>query len=89
MTRKKYIKQLMALGISKNDANDKALVCQLMRRPYAESLRSIKAWRELDKYKKRVADAVCNVGAAAAEATKAISNAMAVLAFYAGGAPHE
>lgn len=35
MTRKRYIKLLMALGVSRNDADGKALLCRLFGVPYA------------------------------------------------------
>ena len=42
MTRKRYIKQLMAIGQSRNKANKAARYCQAHRLPYATDLESIR-----------------------------------------------
>lgn len=89
MTRKKYIKQLMALGISKNEANGKALLCQLYRCPYAESLRIIKKFHNLDEAIQRAKDAFTAAGPAIAAAAQAIKEAIRANTFIAGGVPHD
>lgn len=61
MTRKKYVKQLMALGISRNAANAMARVCQVAETPYAADYKRRAPWIRLGYAARRVRAAVLNM----------------------------
>lgn len=44
MTRKKFVKQLMALGLSRNRANFHAMLCREKGIPYAEHYKAMAPW---------------------------------------------
>lgn len=61
MTRKKYVKQLMALGVRRNRANAMAYDCQAKGRSYAADYGYISPWLKLAKAAREAGSAVLNM----------------------------
>ena len=61
MTRKRYVKQLMALGIPRNWANIMAELCQGTGKSYATEYRRQLPWMRMAKAARKMAKAVCNM----------------------------
>jgi len=74
MTRKKYIKALMALDVSRNDANAMALAAQVLGTSYEEDYRQRAPWLRLALFSRR---ALRNVTAAVMRLAESITNAIA------------
>lgn len=71
MTRKRYIKLLMALGLTRNRANAMAYACQVAGRSYAADYRHRRPWLQVAKAARQMGAAMLNMvkpfyGAAAA-----------------------
>ena len=61
MTRKKYVKQLMALGMSRNAANAMAYSCQVAGRSYAADYWHRRPWFLLARAARQASAAVLNI----------------------------
>lgn len=61
MTRKRYVKLLMALGIPRNRANIMAELCQVTGKSYAAEYRRQRPWLLISKAARNVAKTVCNM----------------------------
>ena len=64
MTRKKFVKQLMALGVSRNRANALAYSCQVAGEPYAAYYRRKLPWWTLARAVRLARAAVLNMSKA-------------------------
>ena len=64
MTRKRYVKQLMALGVQRNRANAMAYACQDAGRSYANDYAFISPWLKLAKAAREAGSAMLNMGRA-------------------------
>lgn len=64
MTRKRYIKQLMALGIPRNRANAMARLCQHSGKSYAAEYRRQRPWLQLAHAARRAKTTILNVAKA-------------------------
>lgn len=62
MKREKYIKLLMALGVSRNDASIKACLCQVTRTPYADDYKRRRPWLQMKKATSQLSDAMRTAG---------------------------
>lgn len=65
MTRKRYIKLLMALDVQRNRANAMAYACQVAGRSYEADYRFISPWLKLAKAAREAGNAVLNMARAA------------------------
>lgn len=74
MTRKRYIKLLMALGIQRNYADAMAYACQVAGRSYAADYKMRSPWLRLALFSRRV---LRNATAAVMHLAESITNAMA------------
>lgn len=54
MTRKKFVKQLMAMGLSRNAANVRATLCQYKGRSYAEEYKAMEPWLRVHREAHRI-----------------------------------
>lgn len=75
MTRKKYVKQLMALGMSRNAANAMAYCCQVAGRSYAADYRHRRPWFLLARAARQASAAVLNM----TKPLKGLAAAVAIL----------
>jgi len=64
MTRKKFVKQLMALGVSRNRANALAYACQVAGEPYAVYYRRELPWWTLARAARMARAAMLNMSKA-------------------------
>lgn len=75
MTRKRYVKLLMAMGVTRDQANTYALLCRMAGRPYKEDYGMRAPWLNVQNAAHRI---VVKLGAALAEfgigVQKAIEN---------------
>lgn len=60
MTRKRYIKQLMALGIQRNQANTMATLCRVAGKSYETDLRRRRPWMQLARAARQVSATILN-----------------------------
>lgn len=61
MTRKRYIKQLMGLGISRNAAAVMAYSCQVAGKSYETDLRRRRTWLQVAKAARQMGVAILNM----------------------------
>lgn len=61
MTRKKFVKQCMALGFSRNAANAMARICQASEQQYADYYRRHSPWWRLGKAARKARAAILNM----------------------------
>jgi hypothetical protein len=61
MTRKKFIKQLMACGFSRNSANAVAYACMVAGEPYGECYRRKRPWLGLAKAARQLGAYILNL----------------------------
>ena len=54
MTRKKFVKQLMAMGLSRNSANLRATLCQYKCKSYAEEYEAMEPWLRVHREAHRI-----------------------------------
>lgn len=68
MTRKKYVKQLMALGVPRNRANAMAYLCRAAGKTYAADYKAQAPWLRVTKAVSDLKTAFIKAGAAMAKA---------------------
>jgi hypothetical protein len=54
MTRKRFIKLLMAMGLSRNAANARATLCQYKGKSYAEEYKCMEPWLRVHREAHRI-----------------------------------
>lgn len=77
MTRKRYIKLFMALGVSRNAANRMADRCRAAGIPYAMNYSARSPWLKLGKAARLASVALLNLGGAARAALHGIADGTA------------
>ena len=66
MTRKRYVKLLMALGMDRNEANAAACLCRATGKTYAADYKASAPWMRLHMAARRVKKAFEKIGRTAA-----------------------
>lgn len=77
MTRKRYIKLFMALGVSRNAANRMADRCRAAGIPYAANYRARSPWLKLGKAARMASAAILNLSSGARAALQGIADGTA------------
>lgn len=79
MTRKRFVKQLMASGIQRNEANAIALLRYTKDRTYRKKLVKRHERMAMEKYTGIIVPVVRQIIAVAVEAAKAVENAVSTI----------
>lgn len=72
MKHRKFVKQLMALGVSRNAANAMATAVHLNSWTYAEAYKAWRPWIHLAYSARKASTAMVNMGMAIKEATQTL-----------------